>query len=494
MKKAVLLILFISCILFGFSKPQNLRAYLSYSTFYSPEHGPYIETYLSVLGQSVIFVRNDNGKFQGSVKITMLFKQNDTIKDFRKYDLMSPEVDDTTTINFSFLDQQRIPLPNGAYDFELSISDKNRDKTPFTISENLSLSYPDRKLTVSGIELIESYKKASVDNPLTKSGYDFIPYMDNFFPASINKLTYYSEVYNSSASIQAGEKFGITVSIQSYETSKLITNYQRIKREDPKGVNVVFGEFDISQLPSGNYNLLISVRDKNNQELTSNSLFFQRSNPSIKYDMADISDVDLMSSFTSGIKNADSLREFIRCLFPISSGTEKLFIKTQLKTADLDLMRKYFHVFWTSRDNVNPVLAWNKYYEQVLAVEREFKATNKRGYETDRGRVYLQFGAPNARSQDTKDPSMYPYEIWQYYKIGNQTNRKFVFYTRDLAFNDYTLVHSDAEGEVYNPWWQRQVKRQSITTNDNNNYTHRPQDEEDNYFGGHSSDYYNLPR
>ena len=32
----------------------KVRAFLSYATFYSPEQGPYIETYLVVMGKSVM--------------------------------------------------------------------------------------------------------------------------------------------------------------------------------------------------------------------------------------------------------------------------------------------------------------------------------------------------------------------------------------------------------------------------------------------------------
>jgi GWxTD domain-containing protein len=492
MKKFILILLFFSLLISANSKPENLRAYLSYSTFYSPVDGPYLETYLSVLGSSVVFVKKDNGKFQGSVMITMLFKQMDSIKDFRKYELMSPEVEDTATINFSFLDQQRIPLPGGLYNVELSISDKNRDKVPFIVNEDINIDFPKDKLKVSGIELVESFTKTTTENPLSKSGYDFIPYMDNFFPESINKITFYSEVYNTSSMMATDDKFAISTYIQSYENNSVVSSFLRIKRETPKQVNVVFGEFDISKLPSGNYNLVVSVRDKNNQELSSNMLFFQRSNPSMNFDLNDISSVDINASFTSRFQNADSLKENIRSLFPIASANEKLFIKTQLPKANLEVMQKFFHVFWITRNNLDPLSAWNNYYEQILIVDKDFHSINKKGYETDRGRVYLQFGPPNSRTQFYSEPRAYPYEIWHYYKIGNQTNRKYIFYARENATNDFELLHSDVQGEIYNRRWEV-----ALHARDTDRYR-LPQDidreKEDPYWGKHTDDYYNLPR
>ncbi len=492
MKKSILILLLFSLLTSAFSKPENLRAYFSYSSFFSPEHGPYLETYLSILGSSVVYVKNENGKYQGAVRITMIFKLGDSIRDFRKYDLLSPEVEDTTSINFGFLDQQRIPLPDGKYDMELSIADKNRDKAPFIIKEVLDISFPSNKINISGIELVESYQKSTDLSILSKSGYDFIPYMDNFFPSSINKLVFYSEIYNSAKVLNANEPFLIQTSIQSYETSKVFGNYQKVKRENGKAVNVVFGEFDLNSLPSGNFNLVISVRDKENKELAFNSLFFQRSNLNYSYDLQSLALVDTKNSFANSFQNADSLREFTRMLFPIASADEKIFIRSQSKVAKLDVLQQFFHTFWLSRNDKDPASAWNTYYEQVLAVNEDFKTVNKKGYETDRGRVYLQFGPPNTRTQSYDEPRAYPYEIWQYYKLGIQSNRKFVFFAREYASGDFELLHSDAKGEVVNPRWEI-----ALHTRDTDRYQ-SPQlidrMTEDPHWGNHTTDYYNLPR
>ncbi|MBK7212009.1 MAG: GWxTD domain-containing protein [Bacteroidales bacterium] len=493
MKKFILFTLILSGVfLNGYSKTDNLRAYLSYSTFYSPNHGPYLETYLSVFGKSVVYIKKENGKYQASVLVTMLFKQKDSIRDFRKYELFSPEIDDTTSINFSFLDQQRIPISQGTYNFELLVSDKNRDKAPFKIEEQLDINYPAGKINISGIELVESFKKVEAETELSKSGYEFIPFMDNFYPGSINKLVYYSEIYNTITALPQEEKFAVSISIQSYETGKLISNYLKIKRESPKQVIVAFGEFDIQNLPSGNYNLVVSVRDKENKELATNMLFFQRSNPEAHFDLQSLSNIDVRNSFVSSIQSLDTLREYIRSLYPISSSEEKLFIRSQIKLANLETLQQFFLSFWVSRNNADPSKAWEEYYVQVQAVDKEFHTVNKRGYETDRGRVYLQYGPPNARSQSYDEPRAYPYEIWQYYKLGIQSNRKFVFFARDYASGEFELLHSDAQGEINNPRWE--IALHSRDTDRYNSPQQIDRMSEDGYFGKHSDDFYNLPR
>ncbi|MFC2100704.1 hypothetical protein ACFLRZ_02620 [Bacteroidota bacterium] len=128
--KKLLLVLILVWTLSGFINiyAENLKAYLSYSTFVSPEHGPYIETYLAILGRSISFVKNDQGKFQGMVEVTLIFKQDSVVKDFEKYELLTQEVDDTSSIDFNLIDQKRFVLPNGTYEFEVILSDKKWKK------------------------------------------------------------------------------------------------------------------------------------------------------------------------------------------------------------------------------------------------------------------------------------------------------------------------------------------------------------------------------
>lgn len=495
MKKYLVLLIFLSVLSTSFGEKASLRAYFSHASFYTPEYGPYVETYLSILGKSIQFVKKENGKFQGTVMVTMLFKQNDSIREFRKYDLNTAEVEDTTLIDFVVFDQQRIAIAEGQYDLELQIADKNRELPPFKATDNVSINFDTKKITLSDIELVESFSKATETSLMAKSGYDFIPYQDFFYPQSNKKIIFYSEIYNTSTLLGSDNQFVVASSIQSVETGKPIDTYFRMKRETTDQVNVVFSEFDISELPSGNFNLVISVRDKENKEIASQRIFFQRSNPGVKYNTNSLQNVFIANTFVSRLNQTDTLREYIRMGFPIASANEKLFIKYNLPGSDLITMQQFFYNFWIQRNQADPEGAWINYYDIVLGVEKEFGSVNKKGYETERGRVYLQYGPPNQRDIETMNPDSFPYEIWHIYNALQQTNLKFVFYTRDKALNDYILLHSTAIGEVKNVTWQYDVKRSSknLRPNDIDNELYKRAYDED-MFGEHTGDYYNLKR
>ncbi len=52
------------------------------------------------------------------------------------------------------------------------------------------------------------------------------------------------------------------------------------KRLDSKAVNVILNTMDISELPSGNYSLVMEIRDRENKIVTDNKVFFRRFEPS----------------------------------------------------------------------------------------------------------------------------------------------------------------------------------------------------------------------
>lgn len=448
------------------TQSKNLWAFLTYATFDSPE-GPYLESYLSVAGNSLNFIQKENGKFQATVNILMTFKLNNEIKAFKKYELFSPEIEDTTKTDFYFVDQQRVPLSNGTYDFEIQLSDKNNTAQPFPYNQNITIDYPGDKPVFSDIELVKSYTKATLVSELTKSGYDLIPYTYTFYPQNESKLIFYTELYNAEKVVGKDQKFILTWYLESFESNIRLHEYSKVKKETAREVNVLLSEISIGNLASGNYNLVLEARDQTNAVIASKKLFFQRMNPNAQMTLSEIQTTEIANTFAEKISDMDSLREYINSTYPIATGIEKTFIRSALKTADLKTRQQFLYSFWLNRDLNNPEMAWNAYKEQIYKVQVNFGTPVKKGYQTDRGRVYLQYGPPNTRSTQYNEPSNYPYEIWQYYTLSNnQRNKKFVFYSPDMVTSDFLLLHSDAIGEINNPRWKIDLRSRIYSTRD----------------------------
>ncbi len=136
-----------------------------------------------------------------------------------------------------------------------------------------------------------------------------------------------------------------------------------------------------------------------------------------------------------------------------------------------------------------PYQFWSAYRENVIYTLKNFSAPSIPGYRTDRGYVLLKYGKPDVIDRSPVEPSTYPYEIWQYYSLQDgQRNVKFVFFTEDEATNNYTLIHSTARGEVYNPRWQLMINRRTFHT------INIDEEEAPAHFGGRSKDKFTLPR
>lgn len=482
---------------------QSLNANMKYAIFYSPEIGPYVETYLLINGTTVTYRPNENNKMQGAVNLLIIFQHNDTIANFSKIQLQSPEIDTINNNVYDFMDYQRFPLPNGSYEMIVRISDAAYPEKEFEYKESITIDYHKDIIYISGIELLNSYTKTNDESSVTtKNGYQLLPKISNFYPETDNKLSFYCEFYNVSKKIESGSPFLVNFYIRGFESQQQLTNFSGFKRMNAAEVNVMLNNIDISRLASGNYELVVELKDRNNQLLAKNILFFQRSNPNIQFDTESLAELQIANSFVAQYHNIDTLRQFVAFIYPKATSLEKQFIFRKAKESDIETLQRFFYNFWTERDPIHPHEAWLAYKKMVDIVNHEYKAVGMMGFQTDRGRVYLQYGPPNTivdrefdagssglgindDGTEANDGGTVPYQIWHYYQLSdNQRNKRFVFSNPHLAANTYDLIHSDANGELYNPQWQSELQRQIFksTTIDENDK-----------FKGESGEFYNVP-
>lgn len=132
-------------------------------------------------------------------------------------------------------------------------------------------------------------------------------------------------------------------------------------------------------------------------------------------------------------------------------------------------MQQFFINFWETRNSIAPESEWEIYRKQVELVDKLYGTQIKRGYMSDRGRVYLQYGSPNQIIKRSNMAFFQPYEIWHFYKINDKNNRRFVFSLVDFGTSEYELVHSDMPGEILNQAWFDIVKGNHLITKENKN-------------------------
>ena len=491
MKKSIIILVFVLVAFAGNAqvKVKRLKPYLSTTTYCVPGMTPYVENAIAIENRSAVYKQFEPGKFKATVEITTVFRKGEETT-FSKVALDSPVVTDTSNLDGAFIGQQRFPLANGEYQMEISITDMNSGDALPTETVTVELNYPDNVPSISDILLFDSYTKAAKPSDCTKSGYDLLPRVYPFYGSNENKLHFYAELYNSNKLYDEG-KFLVNYYIETVESSNRMQNFFFTKRFDVGKANILLNTLDISELPSGNYYLVVEMRDRSNTLICSNSCFFQRSNPNVAFDMEDLAGVSIANTFVGNITEIDTLRKYIRYLDPICSEMERDYSSNLVRTDDVKTMQQFLFNFWSKRSPMNPKQGFEEYLAAVRRVNMSFKTSSYPGYRTDRGYVFLKYGQPDKIMESPNEPGAYPYEIWHYYEVANQHNKRFVFMSKDSAANDYQLIHSDVVGEINNPRWQMEIYSRIYGQGYDQGVD---QTEYEKGWGSHAGDLYNNPR
>jgi len=211
---------------------QQLAANFDYSTFNGET--PYLETYISVNASTIVFSKQKNGKYQGKIGIIIKLTDNDgATKFFDKYELLSPELLDSNKVDFHFIDQQRIALPEGNYTLKLSIVDANSDDDPYTHQQEISF-WSAKETAFSSIQFVESYQQNDTKSNINKNGIDLNPMPNNVFYEEQSTLNFYTELYN------LPEASVFSYYIASAETNQIVGNLAKSKVQKPNNETRVF--------------------------------------------------------------------------------------------------------------------------------------------------------------------------------------------------------------------------------------------------------------
>lgn len=475
----------------------NLENSLSvrHCSFLDPEAGPYLESYINVHGKGIRYQELGYRQYKGEVAITLIVRQGDEVLDFRKYKLESSEVGDTTKIDFALMDQQRLVVKPGKIVVEFTAEDLNSSSNKLEFEQELNVSFGEG-LSFSDVEFLDSYKKSHTgEGSFVKNGLEMVPYAMNFFPHERKKMTFYAELYG--AATLAEDQFLLTASIRERDSERINSSFWQYVKAEKNAVVPCLMEFPLDELPTGNYNLVLEVRNKKNEVLHSKRTFVQRLNNNAVKSIENIAMLDVGSTWVDRYSHKQ-LSAYLQFLKPRADMSEERIITSIENMEDSTLKKRFLYNFWLKRDTVNPYESWLNYLVLVKKANDLYGTSARMGYRTDRGRVLLQYGMPNDIITRTNEPGAKPYEIWHFYTLQQanqlqQNNIRFVFYEPTLVSNEYKLLHSNAIGELQDPRWKLKIYEPTADpsllndfdqTNPRGHYGSQVGDFEDDFGGG----------
>ncbi len=456
---------------FNLLTAKNLQANFQYFSFQNGEGQAYIETYFSFLSSTINYVKLSENSFQGSVLVELTIKNGDENTVLDKYIFKTPLISDTLQAQI-FIDKQIYALSNGDYNLEINLKDMQSTSEGISSNTALVVKQTTEAISFSDMMILDSYSISEGNSILNKSGYDIVPKFGNgayFLDDSEKQLDFYVEWYHTKIDTTTSEGYLLNYYIENEQTHTPLDGFNRIKRRIKEQHEAFLGSFNIEDLVSGNYNLVVALLDKKGRGILQKRLFFQRKNTTTVMKPQDYASIPNSYSFVHKFENIEQLAEHISSLLPIATDREWTFASNQLKGWDLEKMKQFFHGFWYNRNPIDPQLAWLNYLENVQKVNRLYATIGKKGFATDRGRVYLRYGAPNDFENSIYDKYTLPYQIWTYYKVGKQTNKIFVFAENAIGTNDYELIHSTVQGEKYNANWKNWIYRERGAVKDLDN-------------------------
>lgn len=449
MKKIILLFtgLFSASLLIA-----NINFVVDYATFMSPNQGPYVEFYLTIKGNSISYAQKENKLYQSNVEITYLIEKGEEVIAFQKFLLKSPEYK-LEDIKPDLLNLKRLAIKEGNFKYTVIVKDLINGNSAEASDQLRPVNYSADKIEFSEIQLANSLTAVTEENPFVKSGYDIVPNVSHTYGISKNELVLYTEVYKANKSLAEEAPYLVDISIKDAQTNEVSADLRVLKRMKATAITPIIQSFSLENLRSGEYNLVVEARNRQNEVMATKQVSFIRVNSMEK----EVQIASVEGSFVDSIRDTEILTQYIKCLYPISSDEENRWADNQLKFADLEYMQKFFLNFWQERNKLDPESAWLAYKEQVDFVNEEFGYGNVSGYTTERGRIYLQYGAPNVVRKVPYDRDTYPYSVWQYYELDGMTDRKFIFYSPSMEMLGYQVLHSNVRGEIQNPNWEYEL-------------------------------------
>jgi len=442
-----------------------IEAVVSYTHFYLPDGGkPYIEMHWQVYPASLRFTKDEKERFISKIKTDVVIKAGNTVlgeDHFILQTIPAASLEAAKLQNIS--DLHRYMAAHGTVTAQIVLTDLTDTSNTFTWNEEIKIETPPAgKPFYSGIQLLDTFYASGDKSIYLKNDKYQLPLSANFIDDYRHSLKFYAELNNTVAIPKDVYPLVQHVYISKKKQENAVYKLKSADTITAAAIIPYLGSFNIDVLPSGNYYLNFDLMDNRHEVLASQSIFFQRSNAN-PVSMLDsnataaqndsiekVNILDLGNTFVSKF-NVAQLKAILKMLEPISTPVEKENIKVFQRRPDLLYMQYFVYNFWTSRNKKAPEKAWEQYADKVREVNRLF---GKRGYETDRGHIYLSYGKPTERVIVENEQGSLPYEVWQYNETDKMSNALFLFYRPSYMVGDMLLLHSNVPGELRNLNWR----------------------------------------
>lgn len=448
--------------------PQGPISIQSSVLFYpNPKNGPevYVEFPFAVNRNQFSFMPYDSVGtiYEGSIFAEVLIYDtlgNHLDSASTYFGVKAKDSNDAQRKDIRLFDKVYMMLPPGIYTGKLNILDVaskregsflfERFRVPSINSDTLFLSSLE---LAYDIKIIEDTIRAS-HLRLCKNGRDIIPNPMGLFSQSDTMLSIYAELYNLSYDSNTVNNFSVDYKIYQ-EDGALRLDFGETSIPKPGRTSIISSSLKISDLGPGRYTLKLMATDPKAGETASSARQF-------------------IIIPESGFQPSIAVTSKSNPLDTISLTTKSNIVRYLMTAKELALFNnlndsgkvRFIQQFFKDKDPT-PATETNEYLEDAF---RRYNYANENfsslpglndGWRSDRGRVLLQYGQWDERDEETSPAYGSPWERWYYRSI--QGGVLFIFVDKE-GFGNFKLVHSTANGEIFNSEWNQRVKDENLQT------------------------------
>ncbi|MDQ7065757.1 MAG: GWxTD domain-containing protein [candidate division KSB1 bacterium] len=387
-----------------------------YVGFKGDDSHSYLELYTQISFKDLSFVRQEN-YFRASYEIEATIKAEGEVVRQRTFvdTVIVHEFNRTLAGNEYRITVQGFILPAGDYEVVLTMTDQ---ETRRSVTQELPVTLRDFSGDALAVSDIEFARKIVMcedsENPFVKNGRFVEPNVSRAYGYLATSIYLYYEIYG----VQQEDSEGPGTLLVTY---RILTLDGQLKKQVQKRTRKLANScvhsviIPVADLESGRYVMEIEVQDMHRPDEVARV----QKEFVVGWDFLSFGDYTSM--------------ELIDQLELIANEQEI----ASLRKLPEQYRRAGILSFWKSKDptpdtELNELMI--EFYRRVSYANKKFRTPEKKGWETDQGKIYIKYGPPDSIERYLAGGMNKPYEVWQYLN----PRRKFVFID-NRGFGNYQL-------------------------------------------------------
>jgi GWxTD domain-containing protein len=446
--KVITFILFTLTIIFSqVTNEKGIELHLDFNQFRGENGRTLLEVYYSFGREALEHYQTDEG-FVGKYEIVLnVFKQDSLLNKIEWIGIDVANSQEEILAGQTINDLRTLLLLPDIYKMEFGITDLNNNERTKVLKEIEVKEFIKNEFDASEIQLSTKITKSTDQNRYIKNTYLIIPNPSLVFDLNNSILFYYLELYNLPLSNNSADSiYQVLVSIKDANNQVVkalpIKNY---RKENESVVKV--GNIYVGALFSGVYYLDVKVIDPlKGISLTRFKRFyiFRPVDQLVVHSNDDNRETIELSEYA--VMSEEELdQEFNYVKYITTSDEVEMF-----ESLNLTGKREFLFKFWKGRE-ISGEDFKKIYFERMEFANKRYSVGNKKGWETQPGRVLLVYGIPDEITKERSAASMKNYEVWYYYEL--EGGSQFVFVDM-YGYGELQLVHSTVRIEIQDYNWQ----------------------------------------